>query len=175
MKILGQPYSPAAFPGYLRSLKWGWWKPSLIVIHHMAAPSLAQRPRGLTAEHMLNLKYHYEHNVKGAPWTAGPHLFVDDGQIWTFSPMTARGVHAVTYNATGIGIEMLGDYDTEDPWTGRGLSVLTTTCLAVKALLARLDLTPAAIRFHRDDPKTGKSCPGTRITKAAFLEHLAKV
>lgn len=120
---------------------------------------------------MRNLQDFYE----GKGWSAGPHLFTDDDQIWTFSPMTARGVHAVSFNATGIGIEMLGDYDTEDPWSGRGLAVLTTTCRAVKALLTRLGLTQAAIRFHRDDPKTTKTCPGKKVTKAQFLELLAKV
>jgi hypothetical protein len=171
MKILSNAYRPDEFAAYLQTLKWGAWKPSLVVIHHCAAPSLAQRPHGFQSQHMRNLQSFYE--SKG--WSAGPHLFTDDDQVWTFSPMTACGVHAVSFNSTGIGIEMLGDYDTEDPWTGRGLQVLTTTCLAVKAILARLQLTPAAIRFHRDDPRTTKTCPGKKITKDAFLAHIDKV
>lgn len=170
MKILGQPYTPPAFAAYLATLKWQAWKPQHIVIHHCSAPSLAQRPSGFQPQHMLNLKEFYE----GKGWSAGPHLFIDDDQIWTFSPMTARGVHAVSFNATGIGIEMLGDYDSEDPWSGRGLQVLTTTCRAVQSLLTALRLTPAALRFHRDDPKTSKTCPGRKISKEAFLAHLAK-
>lgn len=171
MNILGKAYRPDEFTAYLQTLKWAAWKPKHIVIHHCAAPSLAQRPHGFLDQHMRNLQDFYE----GKGWSAGPHLFTDDDQVWTFSPMTARGVHAVSFNATGIGIEMLGDFDTEEPWSGRGLAVLTTTCQAVKALLARLSLSPDAVRFHRDDPKTTKTCPGKRITKAAFLEHLAKV
>lgn len=171
MKILGKAYRPDGFATYLQSLKWGSWKPRHVVIHHCAAPSLAQRPHGFLDQNMRNLQDFYE----GKGWSAGPHLFTDDDQIWTFSPMTARGVHAVSFNATGIGIEMLGDYDTEDPWSGRGLAVLTTTCRSVKALLVRLGLTQAAIRFHRDDPKTTKTCPGKKVTKAQFLELLAKV
>jgi len=175
MNILAKSYDRGDFPAYLASLQWIKWTPTLIVMHHTAAPSLFQRPHGLSRQHIDNLKWYYENEAAGAPWSAGPNLFVDDRQIWTFSPLTARGVHAVSYNATGIGIEMLGDYDSEDPWSGRGLQVLTTTCHAVKALLARLSLTPAAIRFHRDDPKTSKTCPGRKITKEAFLAHLAKV
>lgn len=171
MNILGKAYRPDEFAAYLQTLKWSAWKPSLVVIHHCAAPSLAQRPHGFLDQHMRNLQDFYE--SKG--WSAGPHLFTDDDQVWTFSPMTARGVHAVSFNSTGIGIEMLGDFDTEEPWSGRGLQVLTTTCLATKAILARLNLTPAAIRFHRDDPRTTKTCPGKRITKEAFLSHLSKV
>ena len=70
---------------------------------------------------------------------------------------------------------MLGDYDTEDPWSGRGLQVLTTTCHALLALLRKFGLTPAAIRFHRDDPKTSKSCPGTKLDKAKFLNLLQSI
>jgi hypothetical protein len=168
MKILGQAYSPEAFAAYLDTLKWSRWVPSLIVIHHCAEPSLKQRPAGFIPQHMENLRDFYE----GKGWSAGPHLFVDDDQVWTFSPMTAPGVHAVSFNRTGIGIEMLGDYDTEDPWSGRGLKVLTTTAAAVKALMKRLQLAPKDIRFHRDDPKTSKTCPGTKIARERFLALL---
>jgi hypothetical protein len=168
MKIEGKPYRPAAFAAYLAALPASPWQPSLIVIHHCVAPSLSQRPKGFTAQHMLNLQDYYE--KKG--WSAGPHLFVDDDEIWTFSPLTARGVHAPSFNATGIGIEMLGDYDLEDPWSGRGLAVLTTTCQAVKLLMAKFHLPATAIRFHRDDPKTAKTDPGIKITKNRFLKLL---
>lgn len=167
MKILGKPYGADDFAQYLDTIKPAW-SPRFIVIHHCAAPSLAQRPHGFLSQHMLNIQGFYED--KG--WSAGPHLFIDEDQVWTFSPLTARGVHAVSFNANGIGIEMLGDYDTEDPWNGRGLQVLTTTCRAVKALQKKFGLNDSAIRFHRDDPKTNKTCPGRKITKEAFLAHL---
>lgn len=168
MNILGKAYTPTEFTAYLATLKWSAWKPSHIVIHHCAEPSLAQRPHGFINQHMLNLQDFYE----GKGWSAGPHLFTDDDQIWTFSPMTARGVHAVSFNATGIGIEMLGDYDTEDPKSGRGQQVLQTTAAATKAIMARLGLDKSCIRFHRDDPKTNKACPGKKITKEWFLSLL---
>lgn len=171
MKIEGKPYSHSEFKAYLDTLKPGAWKPSLIVIHHCAAPSLKQRPIGFIPQHMLNLQDFYE----GKGWSAGPHLFTDDDQIWTFSPLTARGVHAVSFNATGIGIEMLGDYDSEDPWQGRGLDVLRTTCVAVLALMKKFGLDEKSIRFHRDDPKTNKTCPGRKISKDKFLEFLQEV
>jgi len=171
MNILGKAYHSDEFPAYLQTLKWSAWKPTKVCIHHCSAPSLAQRPHGFLDQHMLNLKDFYE----GKGWSAGPHLFTDEDQVWTFSPMTARGVHAVSFNANAIGIEMLGDYDTEDPWSGRGLQVLTTTAKATKAILARLGLTPAAVVFHRDDPKTSKTCPGKKITKQQFLDLLTKV
>ena len=76
MKILGRAYRPDEFAAYLQTLKWTVWKPSLVVIHHCAAPSLAQRPHGFIDQHMRNLQDFYE--SKG--WSAGPHLFVDDDQ-----------------------------------------------------------------------------------------------
>ena len=166
MQILGKAYTTTAdFAAYLASLKFTNWKPSCIVIHHCSEPSLLQRPIGFQAKHMDNLRDFYE----GKGWHAGPHLFVDDNAVWTFSPMTAPGVHAVSFNATGLGIEMLGDYDVEDPWTGRGLDVLTNTAKATKLLMQRLSLGDTCIRFHRDDPKTSKSCPGDRVQKDQFL------
>lgn len=168
MTIEGKPYTVLGYLAYLQALKTGSWRPSYVVIHHCAAPSLKQRPWGFQPQHMQNLKEYYE--KKG--WKSGPHLFVDDDQIWTFSPLTARGTHAVSYNANGIGIEMLGDYDNEDPWSGRGLKVLQMTAAATGLLLAKFGLGRDRVKFHRDDPKTDKSCPGRKITKEAFLKLL---
>jgi hypothetical protein len=164
----GKSFSPEKFKELVDQLIWTNWKPSLIVIHHCAEPSLAQRPAGFTHQHMLNIKDFYK--AKG--WSSGPHLFTDDDQIWTFSPLTAKGIHAVSFNSTGIGIEMLGDFDAEDPKSGRGKAVINTTVSAVKALMAKLNLGKDCIRFHRDDPKTSKTCPGTKITKEWFLSLL---
>ena len=171
MKIEGKAYRPADFAAHLAALPASAWQPSLIVLHHCAAPSLKQRPVGFVAQHMRNLQDYYER--KG--WSAGPHLFIDEDEIWTFSPLTARGVHAVSFNETGIGIEMLGDYDHEDPWSGRGLQVLTTACRAIKLLMAKYHIPESGIRFHRDDPKTDKSDPGTKITKAKFFKLLHSI
>lgn len=166
MKIIGKGFHLPEFQSYLDSITFGAWKPSRICIHHCAAPSLAQRPNGFLDQHMPNLQDFYE----GKGWSAGPHLFIDDDQAWVFSPLNQRGVHAVSFNSTAIGIEMLGDYDTEDPWSGRGAHVLSTTAQVVTMLLAKLRLTKSAIVLHRDDPKTSKTCPGKLIRKDAFLE-----
>ncbi len=168
MKIEGKPYSVTGYIAYLAALQTGPWRPSYVVIHHCAAPSLAQRPHGFQPQHMENLKDYYEQKN----WSSGPHLFVDDSKIWTFSPLTARGTHAVSYNANGIGIEMLGDYDREDPWSGRGRQVLQNTAAATGLLLAKFGLGKDRVKFHRDDPKTDKTCPGKLITKEAFLKLL---
>jgi hypothetical protein len=170
MKIIGKQFSVEEFEEYLKTLDFSGWKPELIVVHHCAAPNLAQRPKGFIYQHILNLQDFYE----GKGWSAGPHLFTDDNSAWVFSPLTARGVHAVSFNRNGIGIEMLGDYDSEDPKSGRGLAVVTITAKVVKLLMRKIGKDASCIRFHRDDPKTSKTCPGTKITKEWFLEQVAK-
>lgn len=169
MKIVGKGYRIDELQSYLDSVQMGKWKPELIVVHHTAAPSLAQRPAGFLSQHMLNLQDFYE----GKGWSAGPHFFVDEDQVWVFTPMNERGVHAVSFNKNGIGIELLGDYDSEDPWSGRGLEVLGTTRSLIKMLQKKLGLDDSAIRFHRDDPVTNKTCPGKKIGKEQFLNFLS--
>lgn len=168
MNIIGNEYGIEGFALYLAQLQFGDWKPELIVVHHCAEPSLAQRPKGFIPQHMQNLKEFYE----GKGWSAGPHMFVDDHAVWLFSPMTARGDHAVSFNRNSIGIEMLGDYDSEDPKSGRGLAVVTLTAKVVKLLMKKLGKDTSCIRFHRDDPKTSKTCPGKKITKDWFIEQV---
>lgn len=164
----GKCFYPREFETYIQGIEWTAWKPQYIVIHHCAEPSLLQRPNGFEYQHMVNLKDFY----KSKGWSAGPHLFIDDDQVWTFSPLTSRGIHAVSFNSNSIGIEMLGNYDSEDPKSGRGYNVIQTTVAIVKLLLKRLQLDKSCIRFHRDDPKTSKTCPGNNITKEWFLSLL---
>lgn len=170
--VIWAPLTAEEFPRYLSSLPdmgaaaWGW-SPTGVTLHHMAEPSLAQRPLGILPEHGRNLRDYYV----GLGWKSGPHLFVDEDQVWLFSPLTSRGVHAVSFNGGRIGIEMLGDYDNEDPWTGRGLRVVTMAARAIAALCQRFGWVPdgGTVSFHRDDPKTTKTCPGRRILKDLFL------
>lgn len=168
MKILGVGYSPLEFRNYVETVKFESWRPTAICIHHCAAPSLAQRPQGFIPQHMLSLKAHYE----GLGWRSGPHLFIDDDQAWTFTPLNERGVHARSFNSYAIGIEMLGDYDSEDPKSGRGSKVIATTVRVVEMLMQKLNIPKSKILFHRDDPKTDKSCPGRKISKEWFLSQI---
>lgn len=161
----GKAYSPENFKSFVNGTVWTNWKPSVIVIHHTAAPSLAQRPNGFTYQHMLNLKDYYA----GLGWKKGPHLFVDTDKIWSFEKLTEPGTHAVSFNKNGIGIECLGNFDLESAQDGRGLDVIKTCVSAVKSLMKSLNLDKTCIRFHRDDPRTTKTCPGKNITKEWFL------
>jgi hypothetical protein len=158
--IVGAAFTADQFRAYLAGIDNGamTWDPSAVTIHHTASPSLAQRPDGFLPQHMLNLRSWYQ----SLGWNRGPHIFVDDKRIWVFSPLTAKGIHAVSFNSTAFGIEILGDYDTEDPKSGRGLAACTLAAEAAEALRIRFGTTK--LNFHRDDPKSSKTCPGRKIS-----------
>jgi hypothetical protein len=163
---VGKVWTPDSFKEYLKSLK----KPSYpksITIHHTGAPSLSQRKSGLTIQHIHNIQSFYQ----SLGWNRGPHLFVDEDQIFGMTPLSTPGIHAVSFNRSSIGIEVLGDYDSEDPLGGRGLQCMKNAAAATRALLQWLDLptNDKTVLFHRDDPKTSKTCPGKKVTKEWFL------
>ena len=169
---VGKVWDIEGFIAYLNALPALTWADS-VTVHHTGTPDLSQRPKGWTIQHMRNLADYYGNKLK---WSAGPHLFTDEDQIFGLSPLTRRGVHAVSFNAKSIGLEMLGNYDREDPDGERGKQVLRTSILAVAAILAKLGkpATSDTIHFHRDDPRTLKTCPGTNIDKGWFIDEVSK-
>lgn len=165
--IVGKSFSPEEFDAYCRGLRWDAWRPSFMVLHNTAAPSLADRPNGLTETHIRNLESFYRDTQK---WSAGPHLFVDDRQIWVFTPLTVSGVHSPSWNLRSLGIEMLGNYEVEVFNSGRGLLVQQNTIAALGILAAVLGLDPAGMRLHREDPATTHACPGRNVRKLQMVE-----
>lgn len=170
---VGQVWSKDTFVSYLRRTKPPVWATS-VTMHHTAAPSLAQRPDGFTAQHIRNIQQYYQ---KSLGWSRGPHFFIDEDQIWGMTPPTVPGIHAKSFNATSIGIEVLGDYDTESPSSGRGKRCWETAAAATKTLLDWLGVIPhyRTIYFHRDDPKTSKTCPGGLVSKDLFIKMVESV
>lgn len=170
--IIGKRFTPEEFARYVEGVDLSLWKPSFCVIHNTAAPNLAQRPEGFTQQHMKNLQSYYS----GKSWTSGPHLFVDDNGIWVFSPLGKRGTHSPSWNGTAWGIELLGDYDTDDPMNNRGAKVVQNAAAAVSVLLSKLGLdpTPATIRLHKEDVATTHACPGKHLSKSWFIAQVLK-
>jgi hypothetical protein len=168
---IGKVWTAESFEQHLKgSPKPAWC--NAICLHHTAAPSLQMRPKGLLMQHIHNMKSGYVQ--KG--WKSGPHLYIDEDQIYAMTPLMERGVHAVSFNSRAIGIEVLGDYDDEDPFTGRGLQcwhlAAKTTALLLNWLGAEMN--ESTILFHRDDPKTSKTCPGSKIKKDWFFNLISK-
>lgn len=169
---VGKRYTIEAFRAHLEEVAFGTFRPRYVVLHHTASPSLAMRPQGLTDQHLRNLRHYYE-NTMG--WSGAPHLFIDDRAdgIIVFQRLDRRGVHAKSFNADSWGIEMLGYFDKEPFHSGRGAKVRDTSMAALAAMCDRLGVAADTIKFHRDDPKTTKSCPGRLVDKADVVRRVA--
>ena len=166
---VGRVWTPSELKTYLATLDKPAWATS-ITFHNTGAPSLAQRPRGFLPDHLNNLKSYYQ----GLGWSAGPHLFIDEDQCWGMCDFRQHGVHAKSFNSNSIGIEVLGNYDEEAPNTGRGAQCWSTATAAGHVLLDWLGLQPSelTVKFHRDDPKTTKTCPGTKVEKTWVIDQI---
>jgi len=167
--IVGKNFSPADFVAYCHGLQWNAWRPSFIVLHNTGAPSLAERPDGLTRQHISTLEAFYRDTQK---WSAGPHLFVDDRQIWVFTPLTTSGVHSPSWNKIALGIEMLGNFEVEAFDSGRGLAVRQNAIAAIATLSGILGLDPEAMKLHREDPLTTHACPGKNVRKLEVIQDV---
>jgi len=93
---VGKRVTIAELKAYLATLNFTSFKPQFVVVHHTASPNLSQRPNGFTDQHLINLKYYYEHVMN---WNGAPHFFVDDKGIILFQALNKPGVHAKSYNA----------------------------------------------------------------------------
>jgi len=164
--IVGLSFTQNEFDTYCHSLQWTAWRPSFIVLHNTAVPKLTDRPNGFTSAHMQGF-VHFYRDVQG--WSAGPHLFIDDHKIWVFTPLTVSGVHSPSWNKLALGIEMLGNYETESFSQGRGLAVHKNAIAAMATLSAVLGLNPDTIRLHKEDPLTTHACPGKNVKKAEVI------
>jgi len=164
----GKVWTVEGFKEYLSTQPKNKWAKA-VCLHHTAAPSLKQRPEGFKAQHLENLKSYYSNSLG---WSSAPHFFTDEDQVWGMCPIAEFGVHAVTFNRTAIGIEVLGDYDSEDPKSGRGLLCWETAAKTTRLLLDYLGLeaNDKTVLFHRDDPKTSKTCPGGKVAKTWVLD-----
>lgn len=167
--IVARSFTPTTFRTYVEALSLAAWKPSFTVLHNTGSPTLAQRSEGFTLQNICDLEHFYRDEQH---WSAGPHLFIDDRQIWAFTPLTHPGVHSPSWNAVSWGVEMLGDYDKDDFNTGRGANVkrMAAQALAVLAEHGGFPIDDAHLRFHHEDPKTThKHCPGVTVRKAEVI------
>lgn len=161
-------FTQEEFRDYVKGLTFGAWRPSLIVWHNTAAPSLAQWQKSALADRAagrvpgisrINSLEAYFRDQQH--WSGAPHLFIADDLIWVFNPLIAPGVHAPSWNSRSIGIEMIADFDREDDDSGAGLKVRNNTIFATAILCETFGLDPlTAIKLHREDPRTTHKCPG---------------
>ena len=181
---VGKRFNAQEFRNYVMSqTRRPWWPTAGVTLHHTGLPTLytgnAARPNGLTPDSLRALRRFYEED-KG--WSSAPHIFVDDlapRSIIVFQSLNRMGTHALSFNRTRWGIEVLGDFNREDPFAGRGRKAWEAGIAAAAILCeAGLGKVPSigrgrTINYHRHDPLTTKTCPGTRIKDGYLTELLA--
>ena len=173
--VVGHRFSQTEFLAYLESsdLEEMQWDPTGITMHHTASPDLAIRPNGFEERHMGYLRDYYKDDLG---WSRGPHIFTVDNGIWVFCALTMRGIHAVSFNSSRFGIEMLGDFSyNDDPNSGRGKRSTDMGKFAAAAIMKVLGISTGKLNFHRHDPETTKDCPGRKIEFQAFEEDVLAV
>src|SRR2546426_9682579 len=129
---------------YVGGLHFASWRPQFVVLHNTAIPKLTDWHRVSGDQRMHNLEAFYR-DQQG--WSAGPHLFVADDLIWVFTPLTASGVHSPSWNSIAWGVEMVGDFETEDFQDGPGAAVRTNAVSALATLHALAGLDRRAFGF----------------------------
>lgn len=179
--IVGVRFTPEEFLQYVKSnvvpaLKGRLsFKPTFIVLHNTAVPSIAQRRTGFTREHMYGLARYYGMDQG---WRSGPHLFVDQNGIWVFSPLDKVGTHSPCYNAKSWGIEQLGDFETESYDSGDGARIRENAVAAVAILTIAGNIKKGPqnannpIRFHKEDHCTTHHCPGDHCVKDEIISSV---
>jgi hypothetical protein len=167
--ILNKAFLTSEFDKYCETLQWTAWRPSFIVLHNTAIPSLADRPNGFSNQNMKDLETYYRDVQK---WFAGPHLFIDDVHIWCFTLLTVPGTHSPSWNKVSLGIEMLGNYEKESFSSGRGLEVRNNVVSAIATLSSVLGLDPSTMKLHREDPLTTHACPGKNVRKWEVIQQV---
>jgi len=180
--IVGKCFATSAeFIDYLEGIKFGAWRPRFVTMHHTGAPDLKTwqgwqtRKDSVTDEAWLrNLADYYGREMG---WSAGPHFFFTPQHFCVLSPPDRRGVHAVSFNAVSWAVECVGDFD-RSPLEG-ALRAWYVEGLAALHIASGLQLSPfekgvRGLHFHRDDPKTTKTCPGKTIVKSTLIAEVER-
>ena len=134
-----------------------------VIIHHTWRPTAAEY-HGLSTVRAVR-RYHMEQRS----WSDnGYHIMIGpNGDIFLCRPMAEVGAHTLGQNEHSLGLAYIANFDVEDPTAYAGL---TAGQQVVAALLARFDLGPAAIHFHRE--YASKTCPGTRLGLDDYREQV---
>jgi hypothetical protein len=155
----------------IAALKWTDWRPSGITLHNTAAPTLDQwAESGLNHDARIrNLESYYENELG---WHAGPHFFVSRNFINWFSDPLSPGVHSRCWNSTRFGIEMVGDFDSEEFNSGDGALVRDNAIFLIACLNKKFGFDPADLTFHRECKLDDHACPGSKVSKADVIARV---
>ena len=183
MTFLSDPqgYTQKEFSDFVKTLKWKVWKPRFVVLHNTFEPTLAQwihNGLGYNDGHrrICNLNHYY--HSKG--WHSGPTLFIAPDLIWNACDLEQDGVHCSCWNRISLGVEMVGDFSSEEFDSGNGAKVRDNTIAALAVLHNALDLKPDnyamghhGLHFHHECIKDHHGgCPGTNVSKEDVVKRI---
>lgn len=168
----GRAYTRDEFATRVGDTQWRGWKPKGITLHNTAAPTLAQWAESGPSHdaRIRNLQDYYENQLG---WHAGPHLFISRTRINGFSDLMKPGVHSRCFNATHIGIEMVGDYNVEEFNSGDGALVRDNAVFALATLYRAMGASPYGLVFHKECIADNHDCPGHKVNKADVISRVA--
>lgn len=163
------------FSNYLEGIRFGSWRPRFITLHHTGIPDLKMwngwQGRTSDEQWLRNLASYYGNQLG---WRSAPQFFFTPKNYCVLSPPERRGTHSVAFNATSWGVEAVGDFNRE-PFEGvmRDRIVEGLACLHI-ALGSPPDFVKnvRGLHFHRDDPHTSKTCPGTKIHRGPLIDAI---
>lgn len=168
--IVRKAFKLSELKPYIESLSFTNFKPSLIVWHNTALPTIQQWEKSAQQDKAdgripgITRIRNLENYFKSMGWSSGPHWFVYGDVVWAFTPSNMKGTHSPSWNGISIGIEMIADFDKEDDETGTGLLIKKNTIALTAMLCEKLQLNPeTAIKLHKEDKKTTHDCPGKNI------------
>lgn len=140
----------------------------VVVVHHSWRPNHKQWKGDRSADGIMTF---WKLRQREEGWSAPPgghFLVAPKGEI--YMPFTLDKIINANSdrkaNATGIGIETVGNFDTGNDIL-EGVQEHALHGL-VGLLLVKFGLTTDNIFFHRDFPAAHKSCPGTSLDRTMF-------
>lgn len=149
------------------------WKRTIkqLHIHHTWKPDHSDYNGHNGPELQQNMKA-YHVNTKGWQDIAQHLTLLPDGQ-WVIGrdfnkiPASIEG-----WNTGAFCIEMIGNFDTgHDKFEGAQADAAYEFC---QFFVRHMRLTIDDLKFHRDNPDAGKTCPGSGIVKEDFCNKVIK-
>lgn len=137
-----------------------------IQIHHTWKP----RKTDYVGESTIVGMWRYHTQTRGWDDIAQHFTVSPDGMIWDGRSLNWDPAGIAGHNEGSLMFEMIGDFDKgEEVLEGRQLEAVTK---AVKICMKRFNITLDDLVFHRE--YSSKTCPGSGISKAWFLEQIQK-
>ena len=144
-------------------------------VHHTWKPA----HRNFTgSNHVAMQQSMYDYHTKSLGWgNIGQHLTLfPDGKWLTGRPFSSTPASIKGWNTGALAVEMVGNFDNigEQPYNELGYDELEGEQKKQILMLMKYFIDKygeASVKFHRDNPTAGKSCPGTSLNKTVMIRE----